>query len=361
MNPTSQSPCSVLYIDDEEKALKYFRMAMASKFPILTASSAEEGLAILRKESGKIGIVVSDQRMPGMIGAELLGVVREEYPQIVRILTTAYSDLDSAILAVNKGYIYQYVVKPWDVTELEMVLQRAADYYQILTERNELLRLKMSTLQRIICCDRVKWLLLMFCTGSGKPACACRQALFTLIRSLKDLPPPGQAGANVFRADQFDAASLIQRELHTGVQLKAMLMDEAATRAVLPACEEVAKLGEHGTIMAGELGAFLSALPEDVAAAVKTSDAVEVTLSTSSPGLVEELAGILLAAEPRPTSVLLLKVLSRFAEAGIPLNLVVDQPGNGPFRLSLATQAVSPDDVLDALREDFERWDLASL
>ncbi len=58
--------------------------------------------------------MISDQRLPEMLGAEVLGIVREEFPSIVRIITTAYSDLESAIQAVNKGYIYQYVVKPWE-------------------------------------------------------------------------------------------------------------------------------------------------------------------------------------------------------------------------------------------------------
>src|SRR5882757_9521456 len=136
-NPT----CGILYIDDEEKALKYFRMAFSGKFKVFTASSGKEGIELLRREAKHIGIVLSDQRMPEMLGAEILGIVREEFPTIVRVLTTAYSDLESAIQAVNKGHIYQYVVKPWEIPDLGMVLQRAADYHQVLAERNELLAL----------------------------------------------------------------------------------------------------------------------------------------------------------------------------------------------------------------------------
>ncbi|MCK9589818.1 MAG: response regulator [Terrimicrobiaceae bacterium] len=361
MNPTPQSRCSVLYIDDEEKSLKYFRMAFAPTFPILTASSGEEGLALLRKEAGKIGILVSDQRMPGMLGANVLGVAREEFPRIVRILTTAYSDLDSAILAVNKGYIYQYVVKPWDVTELEMVLHRAAEYYQILSERDQLLRLKMSTLQRILCCDRVKWLIMTFCIKFDPPACAFRQALFSLLRALKDLPPFGQADGHVFRAGQFDATTLIQEEVGMEILLKSMLLDKGRTEGVLPECEQVSKLGERGPILADVLGAFLSSLWEDAVASVKTSGGVEVTLSSPSPGFSGELTGILFSRGPRQFSVHLLKLLWRFAEAGVPLTFVVERPGNEDLRFSLATQEVFPNDVLGALREVFERWDVASL
>jgi len=360
MNTTPESSSAILYIDDEEKALKYFRMAFAPKFPILTASSGEEGLALLRKEARKIGVVVSDQRMPGMIGAEVLGCVREEFPHVVRILTTAYSDLPTAIQAVNKGHIYQYVVKPWEVPELEMVLRRALDYHHILSERNELLRLKMGILQRILCCDRIKWLLLAFCGHSGTAACGFRQALFSLIRSFEDLPPPRTAG-NVFRAEQFDATTLIQKELHTGVQLRAILVDETGAGAIPPKCEPVTKLGERGAALARELGAFLSVLPDNVAASVRITDGVVVTMSPCSPAFVEELTGVLFAGEPQPASILLLKLLWRFAEAGVPLTVVAEHPGNGMLRISPAPQPVSAEDVLAALRGVFERWDVASL
>lgn len=361
MKQTPESQCSILYIDDEEKALKYFRMAFSPKFTILTASSGEEGLALLRKESGKIGVVVSDQRMPGMIGADVLGVVREEFPQVVRILTTAYSDLQSAILAVNKGYIYQYVVKPWEVAELEMVLRRAVDYYHILSERNQLLRLKMSTLQRVICCDRVKWLLLTLGNGSGETAVAFRKALFVLIRSLLDVAAPRTA-ADVFRQDQFDAASLIQREIHTGSRIRTVLnQPDTVGSSIPPQCEEVTRLGGQGDSLAAGLGAFLSSLPENVSCSVKTAGGVRVDLSPVSPGFVEDLTGILFANEPHPASLLLLKALWRFAGAGIPLDLEVAGSLPVPFRISSPSGTVSEDGVVETLRGVFERWDVASL
>jgi len=86
---TNSNPVGILYIDDEEKALKYFRMAFGQKYKVFTAASGPEGLETLRKEAASIGIVITDQRMPGMQGAEVLGQVRTEYPHIVRILTTA--------------------------------------------------------------------------------------------------------------------------------------------------------------------------------------------------------------------------------------------------------------------------------
>ncbi len=361
MNHTPTARCGVLYIDDEEKALKYFRMALDAKFTVLTASSGEEGLAILRKEPGKIGIVVSDQRMPGMIGAEVLGSVREEFPQVIRILTTAYSDLDSAILAVNKGHIYQYVVKPWDVTELEMVLHRAADYHQILTERNELLRLKMSTLQRIVCCERVKWMLLKYGCGSGAAEAAFRRALHSLIRSLADLPPAGRRQKTDFRAEQFEATALIQHELQTGMEIHSLLAGTPPDSSAFPGREQLSKIGENGPELAASLGPFLSSLTGEVTVEVRGSQGVEVLISSTSAGCHASLTDILLGEDPAPSSMHLLKVLWKFAEAGIPLNICVQEPGSTAKRIEAGREQVSPSDLTNALRGVFEREDIASV
>lgn len=157
--PETSTSCAILYVDDEDRALKYFRRGFSANQTVHTALSADEGLEILRQHADSIGIIVSDQRMPRKTGVEFLSEVRRAYPRIVRILTTAYSDLDSAIRAVNEGAIYQYVVKPWDLTEFSMVLRRASDYYHILRERDELLALKFGSLQRILLTDRVKTVL----------------------------------------------------------------------------------------------------------------------------------------------------------------------------------------------------------
>ena len=145
----------ILFVDDEEKALKYFHRAFDKHFQIITASSADEGWSMIEENSENIAVLISDQRMPGRTGVELLGQVRAVYPRIMRILTTAYSELNDAIEAVNEGAIYQYVVKPWDVRELKAVLKRAIDYYKVQSERDILLKEKMSVLQRLIITDRV--------------------------------------------------------------------------------------------------------------------------------------------------------------------------------------------------------------
>jgi two-component system probable response regulator PhcQ len=147
---------AILYVDDEEVSLKYFRKAFEPEFRVLTAKNVDEACEIFDREMTSIGVVISDQRMPGRSGVELLTYVRQKRPNIIRILTTAYSDLESAIAAVNSGAIYKYVVKPWNLQDLRVILMRALDYFILQRERDKLLREKLSVLQRIIIADRVR-------------------------------------------------------------------------------------------------------------------------------------------------------------------------------------------------------------
>ncbi|MCG6863183.1 MAG: response regulator [Chromatiaceae bacterium] len=150
---------AVLFVDDEEKAQKYFRMAYTNDFPVLTASSVEEALDVLGQQAQEIGVLITDQRMPGQQGVDLLKRARDDWPWIVRILTTAYSDLDDAIAAVNRGEILRYITKPWDIQALRIDLRHAMDFFLLRRERDLLLAEKFSVRQRMAQCDRLVGLL----------------------------------------------------------------------------------------------------------------------------------------------------------------------------------------------------------
>ncbi len=145
----------VLYVDDEEKSLKYFREIFGEKFSILTAPNAEEGFRILRENQERTAILMTDQRMPGEKGIQLLEKARQLRPRILRILVTAYSDLETAIESVNTGAIYKYVTKPWDIPQLEITLKRGIEFFIVQNERDQLLREKMSTLYNVMLTDRI--------------------------------------------------------------------------------------------------------------------------------------------------------------------------------------------------------------
>src|SRR5438128_1015047 len=146
---------AILYVDDEEKSLKYFARAFSDQFRIFTAPNAQEGLKLLEEHKDEIGLLMTDQRMPGEKGIWLLEKARQLRPRIIRILATAYSDMEAAIAAVNTGAIYKYVTKPWEPERLEETLKHALEFFMVQQERDQLLREKMSVLHNMMIADRI--------------------------------------------------------------------------------------------------------------------------------------------------------------------------------------------------------------
>jgi two-component system probable response regulator PhcQ len=146
---------AVVYVDDEKMALKAFNLAFGDTFRIFTADNAQDGLRILRERGDEIGILMTDQKMPGEKGVWLLEQARQLRPRILRILVTAYTDFEAAIEAVNTGAIYKYVSKPWDPVQLELNLRQGLEFFTVQLERDQLLREKMSVLRNMMIADRI--------------------------------------------------------------------------------------------------------------------------------------------------------------------------------------------------------------
>lgn len=128
----------VLLVDDEKNILRALqRLLVDEDFPVFTASSGEEGLVMLG--SGlNIGLIVSDQRMPGMNGSEFLSLSRELVPDALRILLTGYSDMEATIDAINRGGAYRYVTKPWNDEELLQTIREALKSCVLIRENKRL-------------------------------------------------------------------------------------------------------------------------------------------------------------------------------------------------------------------------------
>ena len=146
---------AVLYVDDEEKSLTNFSRAFGDQFHIFTAPNAQEGLRLLEQHADEIGLLMTDQRMPGEKGVWLLERSRKVRPNIIRVLVTAYADMDAAIAAVNSGAIYKYVTKPWDPPQLEQTLKRGLEYFMVRLERDQLLSEKLSVIRNMMIADRI--------------------------------------------------------------------------------------------------------------------------------------------------------------------------------------------------------------
>ncbi len=142
------SQFKILFVDDEEINLLNFRVIFQDRYEIITSLSGEEALDIFNKTSN-IGLVISDQRMPGISGVELLSTIYRIAPETIRVLLTAHSQVEYVLDALNRGPIYQYILKPWDTHELSAIIDRAKNLYQLTIENRHLtkeLALKNRTL-----------------------------------------------------------------------------------------------------------------------------------------------------------------------------------------------------------------------
>lgn len=115
----------VLYVDDERGNRVVFEQSLTAEFNVMTAASAAEALEILEKH--EVAVIVSDMRMPTMSGDDLLRIVKERFPQIIRMVVTAYADVDPILRAINEGLVARYIIKPWIRAELVQVLRWAIE------------------------------------------------------------------------------------------------------------------------------------------------------------------------------------------------------------------------------------------
>jgi signal transduction histidine kinase len=118
----------ILVVDDEVDHLNLLRMILRRDFDVQTAASAAEAQTLVA--DGAPDLIIADQRMPGTTGLELLAWMREEHPETVRILLTAYSDAGVLKDAINTAGVYRFVTKPWDPELLRIDLRRALEHRQ---------------------------------------------------------------------------------------------------------------------------------------------------------------------------------------------------------------------------------------
>lgn len=127
----------ILYVDDEKINLTNFKSAFGKEYEVITAETGGEALKIFKKE-GDIAMIVSDQRMPGMTGVELLEKIYKLDPDPVRMILTAYKDIEDILGAINKGHVFRYILKPWEDKEVRPILKQAGDFYLLTKENNRL-------------------------------------------------------------------------------------------------------------------------------------------------------------------------------------------------------------------------------
>lgn len=125
---------TILCVDDEVDNVEALERLFRKKYKVLKATSGPQALELLDQNQNEIAVILTDQRMPLMTGAEMLEKSIPKAPQAVRLLLTGYTDLESVIEAVNKGQIHRYLQKPWDPVDLQQTVDQAVERFVLSRE-----------------------------------------------------------------------------------------------------------------------------------------------------------------------------------------------------------------------------------
>jgi adenylate cyclase len=128
---------AVLLVDDEARVLDSLEALLAMDHRVLRAERPEAALELLAHD--EVALLISDQRMPGMLGTELLARACKVSPETVRVLLTAFTDADAFMDSINAASIYHFILKPWDPAELTHTVRRGVERYRLARERGQLL------------------------------------------------------------------------------------------------------------------------------------------------------------------------------------------------------------------------------
>ena len=128
----------VLFVDDEEKVLRSLERGLLDEpYNKLFAKSSNEALEILQRD--EVHVIVTDMRMPGMTGLEFLRTVKKQYPHIVRMVLSGYTQITTILTAINQGEIFRFIAKPWKLEEeFKPAVRQAVEHYDLHSERDRL-------------------------------------------------------------------------------------------------------------------------------------------------------------------------------------------------------------------------------
>ncbi|MCG3113870.1 MAG: ATP-binding protein [Candidatus Manganitrophus sp. SB1] len=144
----------ILFVDDEEMALVTFKNLFKKEFTIHTAGSGEAALELIERHP-ELALIVSDQRMPDMTGIELLRRISVKRPNLIRMLITAYTEIELVIDAINRGKVYRYITKPYNEEELKQTLKQGIERYYLVKERDRLYAEKIETFKKMAQANRL--------------------------------------------------------------------------------------------------------------------------------------------------------------------------------------------------------------
>jgi CheY-like chemotaxis protein len=292
---------AILFVDDEEKTRKYFRRLFGEKFRILEASDGVEALSVFQRHAPEIGIIVTDQRMPNETGVGFLSKIAADWPDIIKILSTAYSDIDAAIGSVNHGGIFRYITKPWDIPQLEVTLRRAMEFFIVKRERDALLSAKLQAMGNVLMATRLAaFSLVPVCAGF--PLSRAAEAVASFIR----LGVSGRGGRTA--GTEFEVRSPDWNQLHSRQTALAEGLEKELPKA----------LAVEG--LSGRIAAFATSLKEAGAGEVKVESGNGACRLSAphdpTPGLVDALLGRTQDAAVTTSALRILAAMMALQEVG---------------------------------------------
>jgi two-component system probable response regulator PhcQ len=130
----------ILVVDDEPSIRELLKEALLREpYDVLCTGSAEEALAVLKQNP--VDVIISDEKMPGMSGSEMLAIARQKYPNTIRIILTGHARLETAIRSINEGEIYRFFTKPCNMVDLAVTIRQALQQRELLSENQRLLNI----------------------------------------------------------------------------------------------------------------------------------------------------------------------------------------------------------------------------
>jgi signal transduction histidine kinase len=176
----------VLYVDDDRTNRIVFAQSLG-EFNVQTAPDGKIALELMAQI--EVAVLVTDMRMPGMSGEELLRIAKERHPQTIRMVVTAYSDIEPILRAINEGLVARYILKPWDRSELMQVLRWACELWTFGRDSAELHRRLLET-ERLVTLGSI----------AGMLVHDLKQPLMSLIVNIESLREMGKAAPVIVRA-----------------------------------------------------------------------------------------------------------------------------------------------------------------
>ncbi len=187
----------ILVVDDEPDNLDLLYRTFYREFKVLRAENGPAALEILANE-GDVAVIISDQRMPHMSGTEFLSLTATQYPDIIRIILTGYTDVEDLVEAINSGKVFKYVTKPWDDEELKVVVRQAVDTHTVLKTRTRELRrsLRQESLLNAV-------------TSTIRSALSYRQILQTMGQTIGHIFEASYCLVSPFQDGRFDEDNFV--------------------------------------------------------------------------------------------------------------------------------------------------------